>query len=147
MNADDIDPCWVIARLARAIENSLLGFDLSLPQYRVLTVLAGNSEGAAALAAKLAVKPASVTSVVDGLVARGLVERRGDGDDRRKVTHVVSASGIDVLAQARTVAVAGLRDIAGHLDPDNASAAWAAFDAWNQALVAYRASRLAKQAS
>jgi DNA-binding MarR family transcriptional regulator len=81
------------------------------------------------------------------LVARGLVERRGDGEDRRKVTHVVSASGIDVLAQARTVAVAGLRDIAGHLDPDDASAAWAAFDTWNQALVAYRASRLAKQVS
>jgi long-chain acyl-CoA synthetase len=147
MNANDVDPCWVIARLARAIESNLAHFDLSLPQYRVLTVLAGNSEGAAALAAKLAVKPASVTAVVDGLVARGLVERRGDSDDRRKVTHVVSAAGTELLAEARTVAVAGLRDIAGHLDADDATAAWTAFDTWNQALGSYRASRLAGRVS
>jgi DNA-binding MarR family transcriptional regulator len=135
------DPCWVIARLARTIESALSDLDLSLPQYRVLTVLARGSEGAAALAAKLAVKPASVTSVVDGLVARGLVERRADTDDRRKVTHVVSASGSALLDHAREVAATRLREVSGHLGADDEVAVWSSLDLWHQALTSYRATR------
>jgi DNA-binding MarR family transcriptional regulator len=140
---DDADPCWVIARLARTIENSLSDLELSLSQYRVLTILARNSEGAAALAAKLAVKPASVTSVVDGLVARGLVERQAHADDRRKVTHVVSASGSALLDQARERAAERLREVSAHLEPDDEATAWASLELWHRGLSAYRASRQA----
>jgi long-chain acyl-CoA synthetase len=141
---DDTDPCWVIARLARTIENALADLDLSLPQYRVLTILSRNSEGAAALAAKLAVKPASVTSVVDGLVARGLVERRADSDDRRKVTHVVSVAGSTLLDQARAIAAGRLLEVSAHLDADQEKAAWGSLDLWHRALASYRATRLAE---
>ncbi len=146
MDADVTDPCWVIARLARVLENSLTDLDLSLPQYRVLTILSQGSEGAAALAAKLAVKPASVTSVVDGLVARGLVERQADSEDRRKVSHVVSASGSSLLDRAREVTTGKLHEVSGHLDSADESMAWAAIDLWQQALRSYRTARLAERA-
>jgi long-chain acyl-CoA synthetase len=142
---DDSDPCWVIARLARTVENSLADLELSLPQYRVLSVLAHNAEGGAALAAKLAVKPASVTAVVDGLVARGLVERRADPADRRKVTHLVSPSGMELLATARDRAGSRLHDVSNHLPPDDEVAAWSSLRLWHQALSSHRAARLAEE--
>ncbi len=67
--------------------------DLSLPQYRVLSMLDGTSALSSDLAERLAVRPPTVTAVVDGLVARGLVERRTVEADRRRVDHVLTDHG------------------------------------------------------
>ena len=69
----------VVARLARQVELALATVDLTLPQYRVLILLGEGKEAASALADKLAVSRPSVTGVVDGLVARGLVQREPRG--------------------------------------------------------------------
>src|ERR1017187_3692994 len=116
------------AWLAKQVEISLGSVDLSLPQYRVLGLLDESPAFSSALAERLAVRPPSVTAIVDGLVARGLVERRPVESDRRPAA--------DAPVAAR------LRDIAGCLDePADAERAFDGLTAWRQALLAYRSAR------
>ena len=93
-------PGHTIARLARHVELAVASVDLTLSQYRVLSILGEGREAASALAEKLAVSRPSVTGVVDGLVARGLVRRdQGDGD-RRRVDVDLTESGRELLVAA-----------------------------------------------
>jgi long-chain acyl-CoA synthetase len=122
-----------VARLAKQLEVALAPLDLSLPQYRVLALLADGSSASSVLARKLAVSPPSVTAVVDGLVARGLVERRDDPEDRRRLTLLLTRDGKRLLAVADSAGEARLDEIAGFLiDPPDALAA--GLDGWNRAL-------------
>src|SRR5262249_39067877 len=86
-----------IARLARQVERAITPLDLSMPQYRVLALLADGSTAASVLAQQLAVRPPSVTAVVDGLVARALVERSPDPLDRRRLTLTLTDEGARLL--------------------------------------------------
>ena len=130
----------VAARLARQVDTGLADLDLSASQYRILMFLADGSEAASVLADKLAVTRPSVTALVDGLVARGLVERRNDPHDRRRVGHTLTDEGRRVLGLADEAVTERLREIAGHL-PDEADRAVAlgALDLWREALDATRA--------
>jgi len=90
MTADG--PTLTIARLARVIENHGTS-ELSMPQYRVLGLLASGHERATELASKLAVAKPTLTSLIDGLVERGYVEREGADGDRRAVRLVITPAG------------------------------------------------------
>lgn len=126
-----------VARLAKQVEMALTSLDLSLPQYRVLALLGEGSTASSVLARRLAVSPPSVTAVVDGLVARGLVERRSDPEDRRRLTLLLTRDGAKLLAAADTAAEANLGDIAGYFDDPPTG-----LDLWNLALDRYREARL-----
>ncbi len=133
------------AWLGKQVEIGLTTVDLSLPQYRVLAMLEETSALSSDLAERLAVRPPTVTAVVDGLVARGLVERRTVEGDRRRVDHVLTDQGRRVLAQADAVVDARLCEIAGHLDsPVDTEQALCGLAMWRRALVA---SRLARRAA
>ena len=101
-----------VARMARQVELALAPLDLSLPQYRVLALLADGSTASSVLARQLAVSAPSVTAVVDGLVGRGLVERRPDPEDRRRLTLLLTRDGRKLIATADATAEARLDDIA-----------------------------------
>ncbi len=127
-----------VARLARFVEVALAGSDLSMPQYRLLSLLSEGSVNASTLARRLVVSRPSVTALVDGLVARGLVERGTDPADRRHVTHLVTPQGHEVLARADRTAAGRLQDLSAHLSPDDVPAARAGLAAWGRALDSYR---------
>lgn len=127
-----------VARLARHVEVALAGCDLSVPQYRLLSLLSEGSVNASTLAQRLVVSRPSVTALVDGLVARGMVERGTDPADRRHVTHLVTERGHEVLADADRAATARLQDLATHLSPGDVPAACAGLAAWGRALDSYR---------
>ena len=128
-----------LARLARHVEHALASLDLSLPQYRVLSFLGDGSTASSALAGRLAVSPPSVTAVIDGLVARGLVERQADAADRRKLTLLLTPAGVKLLRSAETAVDARLGEVAEYLeDPSSAAAAIEALQQWNHALDAFR---------
>ncbi|MDA8367644.1 MAG: MarR family transcriptional regulator, partial [Actinomycetota bacterium] len=91
----------------------------TLAQYRVLGVLAEGSAMSSAISDRLAVRPPSVTALVDGLVARGLVDRHADTGDRRRVAVTVTPAGLDVLAAADAAVDARLVGIAGWLGDDD----------------------------
>jgi long-chain acyl-CoA synthetase len=128
------------ARLAKHVEIALGHSDLSLPQYRVLVLLGDGSAVASVLASKLAVSPPSVTAIVDGLVARGLVKRHSDGGDRRRVTHVLTDKGRRVLSEADAETNARLEAVAGHLGARDRERAVAGLRVWHDAMDAYLAS-------
>jgi long-chain acyl-CoA synthetase len=122
-----------VARLAKQVEVAIGPLDLSLPQYRVLALLGDGSTASSVLARKLAVSPPTVTAVVDGLVARGLVERQADPEDRRRLTLLLTRDGKRVLAAGDAAAETRLDEIAAFLDePPDALAA--GLDRWNHAL-------------
>ncbi len=132
------------AWLAKQVEIGLGSVDLSLAQYRVLGLLDGSSAVSSDLAERLAVRPPSVTAIVDGLVGRGLVERRTVEADRRRVDHVLTDQGREVLDAADDAVSGRLGEIAGHLDsPTETGIAYAGLALWRKALIA---SRLARRA-
>jgi long-chain acyl-CoA synthetase len=125
------------AWLAKQVELGLSAVDLSLPQYRILGMLDGISAVSSEMAQRLAVRPPTVTAVVDGLVQRGLVERRTVEGDRRQVAHVLTDRGRRVLEDADRSVNTRLAEIAGHLDdPDQAEQAVVGLSLWRRALVA-----------
>jgi long-chain acyl-CoA synthetase len=93
-------PGHTLARLARQVELAVTTVNLTLAQYRVLATLGDGCEAASVLAEKLAVSRPSVTGVVDGLVARGLVRRDHTVDDRRRVDVGLTDAGRVLLGAA-----------------------------------------------
>ena len=69
----------------RAASGSWNEVNVTLPQIRVLGLLAGHAEGLSgrALASLLGVGPSAVTPLVDRLVDHGYVRREEDRQDRR----------------------------------------------------------------
>ncbi len=126
-----------VARLAKQVEIALVPLDLSLPQYRVLALLGEGSTASSVLARRLAVSAPTVTSVVDGLVGRGLVEREADPEDRRRLTLLLTRDGAKLLTAADAAAEARLDEITGYFDAPPTG-----LDLWNLALDRNREARL-----
>jgi DNA-binding MarR family transcriptional regulator len=131
-----------VARLAKVLELAVAEADLSIPQYRMLILLADGSAAASELAGKLDVSPPSVTSLIDGLVARGLVERRPARDDRRRVDHLLTPKGLAVLGDADRAAAAELATVAGAAPSGRGRAALDALAVWEDAMNRYRDARM-----
>jgi long-chain acyl-CoA synthetase len=109
----------VTAWLSKRVEIALAQIDLTLPQYRVLGILSEGSAAASGLAQRLAVRPPSITAVIDGLVARGLVDRSHEESDRRRITLRLTAEGARMVAAADLCVDEYLESIAACLpDPD-----------------------------
>lgn len=134
------------AWLAKQVEIGLGSVELSLPQYRVLGLLDESSAVSSDLAERLAVRPPSVTAIVDGLVARGLVERRTVVADRRRVDHVLTDRGRRTLLTADAAVGARLEEIAGYApDPTDTIRALEGLAAWRTAFGAYLHARRLKR--
>jgi DNA-binding MarR family transcriptional regulator len=140
-------PGRTAAWIAKQVELGLDEVGLSLPQYRILGLLDAGPTISSALADRLAVRPPSVTAVVDGLVVRGLVERHHSEDDRRRVSHVLTADGRRLLAAADEAVDGRLAKIAACL-PTERLAKRAVDDValWQQAMLAHRDSLAAGRA-
>jgi long-chain acyl-CoA synthetase len=139
-------PGRIAAWLAKMVEVALAPVDLTMPQYRVLSILADGSEAASGLANRLAVRPPSVTAIVDGLVARGLVDRRQEDSDRRRVALRITDEGVRMVAEADRAVDAQLASIAGHLSAEDRAVAMRSLELWGQALAAAREARKAAEA-
>jgi DNA-binding MarR family transcriptional regulator len=85
-----------LARLARVLEHACR--ELSLPQYRLLAMVATGDERATQLAGRLALSKPTVTAVVDGLVERGMLARSEVTGDRRAVRLTLTPAGRTALA-------------------------------------------------
>jgi long-chain acyl-CoA synthetase len=128
-----------VARLGRQVEIALAKIDLTTAQYRTLTQLDDGEEASSSLAAKLAVSRPSVTAVVEGLVERGLVDRRHSDQDRRRVSVNLTESGRQVLAQADQVVSAKLADLLAAVSTRQAAQAVSGITAWGKAMDANKA--------
>jgi DNA-binding MarR family transcriptional regulator len=108
-------PTLTLAVAARLLERSL--DDLTLPQFRVLALIASSPERAGRIAARAGVSRPSLTGVLDGLEQRGLVRRDAVDGDRRGVSLEITADGRRALEQAQAATGARLGEVLDHLEP------------------------------
>jgi DNA-binding MarR family transcriptional regulator len=128
----------VAAWLSKRVEVALAQVELTLPQYRVLGILAEGSAAASGLADRLAVRRPSITALIDGLVARGLVDRRQEDTERRRVELRLTPEGAETLARADVAVDEYLIAIAGHLPDKEEAMALRSLELWALALVESR---------
>ena len=129
---DLAEAAHALARLSRHLEHALHDVSLTLPQYRLLLFLSNRADAANRLASRLHVRPPSLTALVDGMESRGLVERRPDPTDRRRVQIVITAAGTKQLAAANAAAAGRLAGLEER-DP-NGSDLISGLAAWQTAL-------------
>ena len=128
----------VTAWLSKRVEVALGLLDLTLPQYRVLGILAEGSAASSGLAERLAVRPPSITAVIDGLVARGLVERKQEDSDRRRIALRLTDEGTRTIAEANRSVDEYLASIAACLPSrEDEALALRALELWGRALSAF----------
>lgn len=76
--------------------------DLTMPQFRTLSILAKEGErGLGALAEDLCVSPAAMSKMVDALVERRLLERTPGQTDRRRIEITLTAAGRRIVDSTR----------------------------------------------
>lgn len=100
-----------VAFTARRLERAL--DDMTLPQFRVLAIVASSSERASRIAERAAVSRPSLTGLLDGLESRGWVRRVDVSGDRRGVRLEVTAAGTTALAEAEVAMAGALSDLLG----------------------------------
>lgn len=130
--APSYDPS--IAGLARIVEVTLDGVDLTIQKYRVLSHLTRGPASPSELADRLSVRPPTITRLVDGLVDRGLVERRPDDTDGRRSVHVLTRKGIATLERADSAIAAVFDDIGTELTDDERARAAEGMRLWGEAM-------------
>ena len=104
-----------LAYASRGLERAVA--PLTLPQYRVLALIAGAPERASRLAERVDVTKAALTGVIDALEARGFVARTEVDGDRRGVTLVLTDAGTAALQAGDEATTAWLESVLAH-SPD-----------------------------
>ena len=120
--AEDIEGAvFALARGARLLENCLV--DVTLPQVRVLRLVAVAPERASAIAEKAVVSRPSLTGVLDGLEKRGWIRRAAVAGDRRGVSLEVTAEGLAALREAEKPMIGRLDEVLSTLSESERSSA------------------------
>ncbi len=89
---------------------------MTLPQFRLLSLVATAPERASRLADRAAVTRPSLTGILDGLVTRGWVERSDVDGDRRGVTLTITPAGQTAYDAATAATTAALDDVLASAD-------------------------------
>jgi DNA-binding MarR family transcriptional regulator len=107
---------------------------VSTAQYRVLALLERGPVIASDLADRLGVTSASVTKMIDRLVEAGMVERRPDTIDRRRVIHELNDEGLAAMSRAEASVERLLGSVAAMASAEEARALLEALPAWGAVL-------------
>jgi long-chain acyl-CoA synthetase len=134
------------ARLSKQLEIALGDVELTLPQYRALVFISRGTRAPSALAGQLAVSRPTITALIDGLVARDLVERHPDPTDGRRVEHRLTAAGKAALAQADHAVARRLGALLGRLPARDQERAIQGLRLWSEAIDAALAATQAAEA-
>jgi len=98
---EDLRPAIrLLARLARVAEQACQSTGVSLPQYRLLVSISGQSQRASELATAVGVSRPTLTSLVDGLERGGLLRRAPVASDRRGIQLVPTEAGRAAVRRA-----------------------------------------------
>lgn len=113
----------VIPRYLRALRSAIADTEgpnrLTMPQVRCLQAIAAAPAGAitSRLAELTNVTVPTMSAMIDGLVGRSLVERRGDPESRRRVLLFVTAQGQELLRRYQAIMDERHLAIIAGLDP------------------------------
>ena len=123
----------------RVLERSLT--DMTLPQFRVLSVIASSPERANRLAEKAAMSRPSLTGLLDGLEARGWVQRVHVEGDRRGVSLELTLAGAAALREAEQSMTTELKRVLAS-SPDDRDAVIDGLSALERAIREHHRARL-----
>ena len=126
------DVTRTLAITSRLLEKALA--DMTLPQFRILLLVARSPERANRLASQASISRPSLTGVLDGLVARGWVRRLEVDGDRRGVSLAVTPAGRKALGVAQRAVARRVDELLGQLEPDRRATARAGLDALGEAI-------------
>ncbi len=106
-----LDVVPMVFRVIRAELRKHSAKEMSVPQYRMLAFVYRN-EGASLseVGDHIGLTLPTMSLLVDGLVARGLVSRRTDPEDRRRMTLTLTEAGRARLESARAATMANLEE-------------------------------------
>ncbi|MCL4466836.1 MAG: MarR family transcriptional regulator [Chloroflexi bacterium] len=109
----------LVMRAIRAEMRRRGGHDLSVPQFRALNYV-GRHEGCSlsTVAEHLGLSRPSTSTLIEGLLERGLVLREEHPTDRRRVTLALTLAGRASLEAARRATAARLGDALATLSPE-----------------------------
>jgi len=138
-------PTLTLAVLARVLERTL--DDMTLPQFRVLSLIASSPERAGRIATRADVSRPSLTGLLDGLVQRGWVQRVHVAGDRRGVSLEITDAGRAALDQARLATTSRVASLLDRLDDRERELALDGMAALGRALDADLADRQAAAVS
>jgi len=122
-----------VVRLAKVVELVLNDLDVTVNQYRALTLVAAGAPPMREFAVRLAMQPPNVSTLIDGLVGRGLISRRRDRTDRRRVVLSLTKRGQTLLDRAETRTGAALAAVAS-FDAQREHELLIGIDDWQNAL-------------
>ena len=114
---------WFMRREMRSRRGAL-----SLPRFRTLVRVDKGDGGVSAVAEHLGISVPTASRLLTGLVNQGYIARQGSGADRRRVGHVVTAKGREVLDAARAGTLARIETQVARLAPDEREAVSNAMD-------------------
>lgn len=123
----------IVVRLAKVVELALDDLAITVNQYRALTLVAVGAPPLREFAIRLAMQPPNVSTLIEGLVSRGLVYRQRDPADRRRVVLSLTKRGATLLGRAETRTSEALARVAS-FDEQRASALLRAIEGWQHAL-------------
>ncbi len=90
----------VHAVMARRVHGVMAEYGLTVPQYRVLRLLADDGPlSANTLAERIGVTPGNLTGILDRLETAGFLKRNRDEDDRRCLRASITDAGRDLMAR------------------------------------------------
>jgi DNA-binding MarR family transcriptional regulator len=105
------------ARMADFSGPTFLGLDITMAQAKILFIIrATGSIQMSDLVARLGVTVPTVTGIVDRLVERELVVRRGTPDDRRRVQVEITPAGVELIDGMRDFSAGQLLALVGVMD-------------------------------
>ncbi len=109
-----------LAMAARVLERAL--DDMTLAQFRVLSLITSSPERASRIAERAAVSKPSLSGLLDGLEARGWVQRVDVAGDRRGVQLELTRAGRAAYKTAQQAITAQLETVIGELDDGDRAA-------------------------
>ncbi len=92
--------------------------ELTLPQLRTLMMLSQGPQRMGSIAQHLSSSLSSVTSMIDRLVDKGLVDRVSSTEDRRVVTCQLTVSGQEEIGRFWSIGRIGMTRIADYLSAE-----------------------------
>jgi DNA-binding MarR family transcriptional regulator len=134
------DAALTLAVAARLLERSL--GDMTLPQFRVLSLVASSPERAGRIAAKAAMSRPTLSGLLDGMAARGWVRRSDVDGDRRGVQLELTPEGLGALETARDALAGRVGTLLGHTDDDSRTRALDGIAALGRAIETERETRV-----
>jgi long-chain acyl-CoA synthetase len=131
-----VNAVTALAFASRSLEKALA--HMTLPQFRVLTLIANSPDRASKIAQGADVTRPSLTGLLDGLVAKGWVARSDVDGDRRGVSLAITPDGERAYAEARSAMESAVDGLLGRVDGKTRRRAIDGLEALHTALLAGR---------